>query len=162
MVRVWATALGLSLGLGGCAHVNDASLTLFSSSRIAYAIVDEQVLTGDMQFFHDRTATLALRSDPSAGSGIGASPAALTSCVGRMRYSATNSGAMDLRCNGGVVADVQVTLMGETRGYGYGSTATGAASLAFGMSQQEAKAHLAVPANRQLVERDGSPYFELK
>jgi len=81
----------------------------------------------------------------------------LSSCVGRFRYTGTTMGSMDLRCNNGATADLRMALMGETRGYGYGQTATGGpASLTFGLSPAEARAHLTVPAGRQLVDRKES------
>lgn len=126
-------------GLLGCAQVNDTALALFSSSVAAVAIVDGQRLHGDMQIFPNHTGIVTLRAMDAAGSPAGP----LTSCMGRLRYTAAATGAVDMRCNGGVMADIQMSLLGETRGYGYGKTATGGASLVFGLSELENQAHLA-------------------
>lgn len=134
--------------LAGCAQLNDTGLALLSSNLPAVAIVDGQLLQGEIQLFPDHTGTVSLR-----GQG---------SCMGRLRYTATSTGAVDLRCSGGVVCDLKMTLLGDTRGYGYGPTASGTASLVFGMTAQESVAHLIVPADRRLVERAGTAYLELQ
>lgn len=134
--------------LAGCAQLNDTGLALLSSNLPAVAIVDGQLLQGEIQLFPDHTGTVSLR-----GQG---------SCMGRLRYTATSTGAVDLRCSGGVVGDLKMTLLGDTRGYGYGPTASGTASLVFGMTAQESVAHLIVPADRRLVERAGTAYLELQ
>lgn len=151
------TAVLLS-SLVGCAQINDAGLSLVSSTRPAAAVVDDQLLQGDIRLFPDHSGTVTLRSggEPSLGT------AALTSCMGRLRNTATTTGAIDLRCNGGVMANVSMTLLGDTRGYGYGTTASGTASLVFGLSMADTRAYLRVPANRQLVEHAEAPYLELK
>ena len=153
-----ALTIGLLASMVGCAQINDAGLAIFSSTLPTVAIVDAQLLQGEMQLFPDHTGTVTLRSRGVPDSGA----AALTSCMGRLRYTSTTSGAIDLRCNGGVVADLKITLLGDTRGYGYGPTATGTASLTFGLSASETRAHLLVPANRQLVDHADSSYVELK
>lgn len=151
-------AAGVLCAMTGCAQLNDASLALFSSTLPAVAIVDDQLLQGEMQLFPDHTGTVNLRSKGTTVSGA----SALTSCMGRLRYTASTTGAIDLRCNGGVRADISMTLLGDTRGYGYGPTASGMGSLAFGLSAAESRAHLVVPANRQLVDYADSSYLELK
>ncbi len=79
-----------------------------------------------------------------------------------MHYTARNLGIMDLNCKDGANSDVRVALIGETRGYGYGQTTKGLSSLTFGMSPTEARAHLTVPAGKQLQERADTTGLELK
>lgn len=160
-------ALGL---LEGCADLNDTGLAVFSTRVQAYAVVDEQLLQGEMVVFPDHTGTVSLRAD--AGPLGGAADAAgapktpakpmLSSCVGRLHYTATTLGTVDLRCNDGAIADLRMALIGDSRGYGYGPTATGVASLTFGMTPVEARAHLTVPPGRQLLERSESGGLDLK
>ena len=144
----------LWVGVLGCAQLNDAGLALLSSTMPAVAIVDGQLFQGEIQLFPDHTGTVSL--------GAAGSDGQRASCVGRLRYTATSAGALDLRCSGGILGDLKMTLLGDTRGYGYGPTATGTASLVFGMTAQESRAHLLVPADRKLVERAGSTYLELQ
>lgn len=155
--------------LAGCADLNDTGLAALSYKVPAYAIVDGQLVQGEMVLFPDHTGTITLRAD-AAASGADASGAprpvtdkpALSSCVGRMRYTATTAGTIDLRCNDGAIADLRMALIGETRGYGYGHTATGLASVVFGMTPVESRAHLTVPPGKQLLERTESTGLELK
>lgn len=152
---------GLLALLAGCADLNDTGLAALATRVQAYAVVDEQLVQGEMALFPDHTGTVSLRAEPAAAVKPSGKPP-LTSCVGRLRYTATTSGTVDLRCNDGAVADLRMALIGDTRGYGYGQTATGLASLTFGMSPVEARAHLTVPPNKQLVERTESSGLELK
>ena len=170
-------AMGLALattavlaGLTGCADLNDTGLMALATRVQAYALVDEQLLHGEMVLFPDHTGTVALRADPvvvgaPAETAIAPRPAGtalLTSCMGRLRYTATRLGSIDLHCNDGVAADLRMALIGETRGYGYGQTASGLASLTFGMHPVEARAHLTVPPGKQLVDRTESTGLELR
>lgn len=135
----------LPLVLGGCAMVNDKALRLFSSKANAFAIVNGQLLQGDMVFLPDRTGNLTLIADKGA----------ISSCSGQVRYESTTGGAIDLRCNDGTAAQLRYSLLSETRGYGYGPTTlgatTGAASLTFGLSANQALAYLTVPADKKLT-----------
>lgn len=156
--------------LVGCADINDLGLAALSTKVQAYAIVDEQLLQGEMVLYPDHTGTLTLRSHLESGTGMidgagtpkaGGKPM-LSSCVGRMRYTATNAGVVDLRCNDGAVADVRMALIGDTRGYGYGYTAQGLVSAVFGMTPVEARAHLTTPPNKQLMVRSDPAGLEMK
>lgn len=163
-------ACALVVLLAGCADLNDTGLAALSYKVPAYAVVDEQLVQGEMVLFPDHTGTITLRGEPAVAAGAADANAPvrpvgkplLTSCVGRMRYIATTAGTIDLRCNDGAVADLRMALIGETRGYGYGQTATGLASVVFGMTPVESRAHLTVPPGKQLLERAESGGLELK
>ncbi len=142
----------------GCAQLNDAGLAIVSSNVPAVAIVDGQLLQGEIQLFPNHTGTVTLQASASGPAG----QSAVTECVGRLRYTATSTGAIDLRCTGGVAGDLKITLLGDTRGYGYGAVASGTASLVFGMTDQESRAYLFSTADRQLVERASSVVPGLK
>jgi hypothetical protein len=137
-----AILLVFALGMGGCAKVNDKTLGWFSSGVDAYAIVSGQLLTGDVVLIPDRTGRLAL----SAKSGP------VTTCAGSMRHTAVSSGMIDLRCNNGAMAQLQFTLITETRGYAYGKSDDGPVSLTFGLPATDARAFLTVPEGKKLVE----------
>ena len=181
-----ALAAGVAIGqLVACADINDTAMLALSTKVTAYAIVNDQLVQGDMTLFPDRSGTITLRSDlpsswwshitqdadPFAKQPQQPAPApappppgqsALSSCFGRMHYTASNMGTVDLHCNDGANTDVRVAMIGETRGYGYGQTAKGLSSLTFGMSPNEARAHLTVPAGKQLQERTDTTGLELK
>lgn len=182
MWRMLAVAAALGL-LAACADINDTGRWALSTRVPAYAIVNDQLVQGDMLLYTDHTGVLTLRSDapstwwshialdsdplpqppqPTPAQPKPAGRATLSSCMGRMHYTATNLGRIDLRCNDGAISDMRVALIGETRGYGYGQTANGVSSLTFGMSPSEARAHLTVPDGKDLQERTDTTGLELK
>jgi hypothetical protein len=142
--------------LSGCAGLNDRGQRLLGSKVVAYAIVNGQLVTGEMELFTSHTGTVTLRLETVPGK------TPLTSCVGRFRYTGTTMGTVDLRCNDGTVADLSMALMGDTRGYGYGQTAAGLASLTFGLTPADAMAHLTAPPNMKLLVRTDTDGLELK
>lgn len=170
MKRTQTVRCALAMGgaamvlLAGCANLNDAGMATMASHVSAFAIVNEQLVQGEMTLFPDHSGSVALRSDATgtAPAPQPAGKATLSSCVGRLRYTSTTMGSVDLRCNDGSVANLRMALIGETRGYGYGQTASGLASLTFGMTPTEARAHLTVPPNRQLIDASDGIYLELR
>lgn len=152
--------------LGGCARVNDTGLRLVSTKVDAYLHVNGQWLSGEVLLAPDRTgrAVFAAPDAPDTADKAGAATpatsqvvsvaasgttvAALRACSGSLRYTATYTAEMDLHCNDGTQLALQTTLLSETRGYGYGSTAQGPASVAFGLPEDQAYAFMgrAAPA----------------
>ena len=84
------------------------------------------------------------------------------SCGGALRYTASTGGEIDLRCNDGTLVSLQTTLLSETRGYGYGRTEQGPASIAYGLSVEEAQAFLTAPSGKTLVISPQSGGFDLQ
>ena len=138
-------ALLALLAAAGCAKVNDTALRLVSTPVEAHAVVAGQLLTGEVVLVPDRTGRVSLRGDADS----------TLSCVGGMRYTASNAGVVDLRCNDGTELVLQYTLLSETRGYAYGVSAAVPASLVFGLAAPEAAAYLRPPAGKTLLLRDG-------
>jgi hypothetical protein len=172
------STLALPALLAACADLNDTGLAILATRVQAYAIVNEQLVQGEMTLYTDRTGTVTLRVEvakPAADNNpfdfTSAAPKPverpaerpiLNSCLGRFRYTATTYGVIDLRCNEGSTAELRMALIGETRGYGYGQTATGQASLTFGMAPTEARAHLTTPHGKQLWETNGASGLEMR
>ena len=150
--RRWLwTALGVAL-LCGCARVNDAGMRLVSSTADAYLIVNGQYLTGDVRLIPDRTGRVSFSSEAGA----------IRSCGGGLRYTASNGGEIDVRCSDGTQVALQITMLSETRGYGYASTAQGPASVAYGLSEQDAQAFLTVPSGMVLARNAKSGAWSLQ
>lgn len=122
----------LTLMLCGCAKVNDTGLRLVSTNTSAYLSVNGQWLEGHVLLVPDRTARVSFAADEGT----------ISSCSGSMRYTATYSAEIDLHCNDGTQLALQTTLVSETRGYGYGTTAQGPASVAFGLPEADAYAFM--------------------
>ncbi|MEO7106748.1 MAG: hypothetical protein ABIZ09_10265 [Rhodoferax sp.] len=174
LTRVSTLALlALFAQLTGCANLNDTGLAAMATRVDAYAVVNEQLVQGVMTLYPNHTGTVALQlggtqaTSTTTGIDLNAAPkpldhSVLNSCVGRFRYTATAYGTVDLHCNDGTTSDLRMALIGETRGYGYGHTATGLSSLTFGMEPAEARAHLTVPPSKQLIETGTSSGLEMK
>ena len=154
-MRAKKTALTAALVvscLWGCAKVNDTSLSLVSTSVDAYAILNGQVLSGTVVLIPDRTGRVSF--SPEKGEGL--------ACAGGMRYTASQSGSIDLSCSDGTATSLHYTLLTETRGYAIGTNPAGPATLVFGLSPQDARAFLSVPAGKRLVIPEGAGGLELQ
>lgn len=174
--RASCVALAAVAVLAACADLNDAGLAVLATRVPAYAVINEQLVQGEMTLYTNRSGTVALRVE--AAKPVNDNPfeflapakaverplerPILNSCLGRFRYTATTYGVIDLRCNEGSTAELRMALIGETRGYGYGQTATGAASLTFGMAPAEARAYLSAPPGKQLLDADGASGLQMK
>jgi hypothetical protein len=156
-------SLAFLWGATGCAQVSDGSLLIFSSRVPAIALVNGQLLQGEVQLMPDRTgsATLAARAKP-LGASSGADSARITSCVGQLRYTSSVAGAIDLRCNTGVAVELVFTMLGSTRGYAYSQALGAPVSMTYGLTPDEARAYLQLPSGRALVVRPGSSDLELR
>jgi hypothetical protein len=175
-LSTWAVLAPVLTLVAACADINDTGLAALATRVQAYAVVNEQLVQGEMTLYTDRTGTVALRVEvakpvaenpfdlfaPTKATERPAERPILNSCIGRFRYTATTYGVIDLRCNEGSTTELRIALIGETRGYGYGQTVTGGASLTFGMAPTEARAYLIAPAGKQLLEADGTSGLEMK
>ena len=144
LIRTYFGTVSLSLLaalLCSCAMVNDTGLRLVSTKLDAYLIVNGQLLAGSVILVPDRTGRISFSAEKGA----------LSACSGSMHYTATTGGEVDLRCSDGTQVTLQTTFMGETRGYGYGSTAQGPSSMVFGLPDQDVRAFLTVPAGMTLA-----------
>jgi hypothetical protein len=153
-----ALVLGAAAALMACARINDIGILVFSSTVQAAAILNGQLLQGQVQLSPDRTGSVTLLAEQTAEK---AATPTLSQCMGRLRYSSTAAGTMDLRCNDGTSVELVFSLIGETRGYAYGQNSTGPVSLVFGLTPSESMAYLKPPPNKQLSERVGTPLLEL-
>jgi hypothetical protein len=133
--------------LCACAKVNDAGMWLVTSKVDAYLLVNGQLLTGSTRLVPDRSGRVAFTTDDGA----------IRSCAGALRYTSTHSGDMDVQCNDGTQVTLQFTELAETKGYGYGTTPQGIASVAYGVSESDAQALLKAPPGKRLqVGADGA------
>lgn len=135
------SALGILLLLTACAKINDAGMRLVASTAPAFALIDDTLLTGKATVFVDRTGTLNLASDSAAG----------LQCAGNMRYTATRSGVISLQCSNGQEVLLTFTALSELSAYASGKSATGSATLTFGMEAANATPYLKLPAGKRIV-----------
>lgn len=153
-VSVWA--LTLSVGLSGCARLTETGVLLLGTTAPGVAIVNGQLMQGKVELLPDRTGFATLYPTVQNISHS-AETAPISNCMGRLRFTGTTAGEIDLRCNDGSLATLVFSLISDATGYAYGQTATGPVSLAFGMRSSDARAYLTVPPNKKLVDGlDGS------
>lgn len=138
--------------LAGCAMVNDRAWRLFSSSSDALAIVNGQLLRGTVKLVPDRTGTVSLSGDKGS----------IQSCFGALHFTATQAGSIDLRCNDGSDVALRFVLLSDSRGYAYGQTTQGPASLSFGLSNDQAISYLKLSEPHKLVEVGKDKTLELQ
>jgi hypothetical protein len=128
--------------LTGCALVNETGTKLFGSPLNALAIVNGQPMQGDVRLLPDRTGTVSV----NASGGNAAVP--ISQCAGRLRFTGTSSGEIDLRCNEGSMVTLVFSMVSDATAYAYGRSATVPASLTFGMNANDARAYLQTPSSR--------------
>lgn len=136
------------LALAACAMVNDLGLRAVSTKVDAYVLVQGQLLAGKVYLVPDRSGRAVFED----GQG------SIERCMGGMRYTASNGGVLDLRCDNGTDVLLQTTHLTETRGFGYGPDA----SFTFGLSAQESASYLRAPAGKKLVEVFTTGLLELQ
>ena len=156
-----------SVLLGACAKMDDKVRGYLASGADVYAVVDGQLMAGEVSLYWDRTGTVTLTSmPPVAAPPPTAASLAPVSCAGQMRYTGTGAAAIDLRCSNGVSTDVALVLTGETTGYGYGAVAGGrpgsTSSLTMGYEPARAVGYLRAPDGQQVRARTKKPLLELK
>ena len=170
--------LSTVLLLGACAKLDDKMRGYLSSGADVYAVVDGQLMAGEVSLFWDRTGTVTLASMPPVAVAPPTStsptsvpvPAPLlvnaVSCAGQLRYTGTGAAAIDLRCSNGLATDLAMVLTGETTGYGYGPVTGGrpggTASLTIGYEPARAVGYLRAPDGQQVRARTKKPLLELK
>ena len=132
----WSSLPAISLlcaGLiSGCADMEHVGWHLASSTKPALMQIAGQRLEGDVQLRPDRTGAIRMAGDGS-----------IASCAGSLRFTAVNSGAMDMRCSDGAMFDLRFALVNEVKGYAFGTYQDAAVALTFGMEAPEAQAYLA-------------------
>jgi hypothetical protein len=146
MRNFFCGTLGLAgLLLAGCARIDAVANFALSSGMGAVAVVHDQVLTGKVRLYTDRTGDVVLRKEkPQEGDLV-------TQCMGRLRFTASTQGVIDLRCNNSIDSALAFTMVGDISGYALGSSSAGEVSLAFGLSKAESLAYLRIAPPKRLV-----------
>lgn len=129
----------LVLATTGCAKINDAGMRLLSSSAPALAVVSGTLLSGRVSLLSDRTGTVSLES-----------PYGLK-CMGDLRYTASRSGSINLRCSDGTSVSLAFNALSETSGFANSQEARQPASLAYGLEPAQATAYLIPPSGKRIV-----------
>lgn len=147
----------------GCALVTELGVGVFATSTKSLAIVNGQIMSGEVQLVPDRTGTVVLSSIFSSGpTGQVAGSTTTSSCMGRLRFTGTVAGEMDLRCNDATIVSLHFSLIADATGYAYSQAGDVPVSLTFGLKPAQAKAFLRAPPGKQLVESTDGKGLELR
>lgn len=162
-LKSYSLAWVLGLTVAGCARITETSMVAFTSTLHSFAVVNGQMMTGEVQLVPDRTGSVTLRKSTAAEAVPkldGFSP--IESCMGRLRFTSTAAGEMDLRCNEGSIATLHFSLIADATGYAYNQEPGVPVSLTFGLRSALAKAYLQAPAGKQVTESSNGVDLELR
>jgi hypothetical protein len=114
-----------------------------SASGPAMAILHEDLFTGEVVGYLDRTGTIDLKSalDPDVR------------CVGSFRYTGAKTGVAQVRCNDGNEAQLSFNSITALSGYGYGKSSRGPVSFTYGLTAEQSMKYLTLPRGRRLIRK---------
>ncbi len=151
-----ALALLLVISVSGCARMDAVGTSVLSTSMDTVAIVNDQIVRGRLLLYPDRTGRVTLNADKPDDKGFS------VSCMGRFRYLATTNGTIDLRCNSGIMSELNFSMLSEISGYAYDASSDGGLSMVFGLDDMEAKSYLQPPPLKRLLISSESGQLELQ
>ena len=130
----------LAACLGLTSWVIPADAGLLSATGKVIAVLAGDLFVGEAVGHLSGAGTLAIHSVKNP---------ALT-CHGQFTSSAALGGAGQMQCSDGATATFSFKRLDIFRGYGVGSFSRGAMSFAYGLTVEEAKPYLTLPAGKQL------------
>jgi hypothetical protein len=126
-------ALGFVTGCASTAGTTTAA----SRQVVVMSVIDDGFFVGFAQLGADPfRGTLEMISE-SRG---------VIRCSGDFQAATIDTGKLAVRCSGGLDLDFNLSGLAQAKGYGYGKTSRGIASLTFGLSVAEAEKYLLMPA----------------
>lgn len=131
------------LQLTACATVTEKTTGWLSSNADVIALVDGRILRGEANFAREREATFQLQTSAATIPSL--------SCFGRLRYTATSSGVVDLACSDGRTFNLVFAPLSPVSGVARdatGGTGNSGFTLTYGLSSEKAAGYLAVPLER--------------
>ena len=132
-----AGGLALCIALGAGAGVSDAGP--FSSSGPVIALLDGELLVGEVTAHLAGWGTIAVRSPSNPG----------LTCAGEFSATEALGDAGQLRCSNGAAAAFQFQRLSLRRGYGAGTSGS-ALSFTYGLTAEESAPYLKLPAGKEL------------
>lgn len=143
MLRLLIGICSLSLVVG-CANQSGAYMTLTTAHAPVYAMLQDDLFTGEAIGYLDRTGTIDIQSAIKPD----------VRCVGRFKYTGNKIGVAVVQCNDGQEAELLFNGLSMLSGYGYGKSSRGPVSFTFGLTPEEASQHLKLPANKRIEIND--------
>lgn len=132
------------VSLSGCAKIDAIANYAVSSGMDAVAVVHDQLLTGKVRLYVDRTGDVVLSKTNAQEGDL------VTHCMGRLRFTASSQGVIDLRCNNGIDSALNFAMVGDISGHALGGSSAGEVSMVFGLSPAKSLAYLRVAPPKRL------------
>lgn len=124
--------------MAGCSTVVEKSVGYLSSNADVLAVKQGQVLLGRANFARERRATLELQSRDGPP----------LQCLGRLRYTATSSGTIDMSCSDASQWVLPFQELSPLVGIGQATEKPGAFRLSYGLPPERAAGYLGVPLDQ--------------
>ena len=141
--QLWITGLVACAALAGPAGVADAGL--LSAKGPVIAILAGELYVGEAEGHWNGAGTLAIHSQKDPG----------LTCAGEFTSSAELGGKGQLRCSDRRTAVFRFQRLDMYRGHGAGTLGAAALSFTYGLTAEEARPYLKLPAGKKLA-HDGT------
>ena len=144
MHKIFVTGLAASLGIGLAASPAPADAGPFSTKGSVIAILAGELYVGEAEGHLDGSGTIAIHSQINPG----------VTCRGQFTSSAELGGSGQMQCSDSTTATFHFQRLTALRGHGAGSSSRGAMSFTYGLTADESRTYLKLPAGKKL-EHDG-------
>jgi hypothetical protein len=139
-----AIAIAIAAGVSGCANESGARMGLFSATAPVIAMLHDDLFTGTVTGYVDRTGTIEMASTINAS----------LRCMGSFQYTGSKVGSGHVTCNDGTASDFQFNALTTLSGYGMGITPRGPLTYTFGLTPEEATKYLSLPKGKTIQQKD--------
>ena len=138
MHKMLTTCFAASMGLAVWTGLGAAGL--FSATGPVIAVLGDELFVGEAEGYLDGSGMLAIRSQKNSD----------VSCYGQFTSSAALGGAGQLQCSDGATATFKFQRLNLRSGHGAGDFARGSMSFTYGLTSDESRPYLKLPAGRKL------------
>jgi len=140
MHKILVTGLAASIGIGLAASPFPADAGLFSAKGPVIAILADELYVGEAEGHLDGSGTIAIHSQINPD----------VTCRGQFTSSAKLGGAGQMQCTDGTGATFHFQRLTVLRGHGAGSHGRGPMSFTYGLTADESRTYLKLPAGKKL------------
>ncbi|SVC12804.1 uncharacterized protein METZ01_LOCUS265658 [marine metagenome] len=139
--------LPILLLISACTNESGARMGLFTATAPVYAILHDDLFTGETVGYLDRSGTIDIQSaiDPEI------------KCVGEFHYTGTKTGVASLLCNDGAEAEIKFNALTNLSGYGYGKSTRGPVSFTYGLTVEKSQQYLKLPEGKKIDTSNEQP-----
>jgi hypothetical protein len=119
---------------------------LFSATAPLIAVLHDDLFTGTVTGYMDRTGTIEMTSAVDSA----------VRCLGSFRYTGSKSGDGSVQCSDGADGHFQFNAISMLSGYGLGKTQRGPVSFTYGLTAEESQRYLLLPQGKRLEKKSAA------